>query len=178
MKEIEARRSIRKYKSVEIDKKIVDRLIEGARLAPSGNNRQPWHFILVTNRETREKIARTAHSQTWMLTAPLFIVCIADIKARMESDDEFYVDEETASFELKRAIRDTSIAIGHILLEAVSLGLGTCWIGWYTQKEIRPILGIPEDKFVLGIITVGYPDEAPEPRPRKGVNEIIHHERW
>jgi len=118
MKEIEARRSIRKYKSVEIDKKIVDRLIEGARLAPSGNNRQPWHFILVTNRETREKIARTAHSQTWMLTAPLFIVCIADIKARMESDDEFYVDEETASFELKRAIRDTSIAIGHILLEA------------------------------------------------------------
>jgi len=56
---------------------------------------------------------------------------------------------------LKRVIRDTAVAIGYLLLEAVNQGLGTCWTGFYTQSDVRPILGLPEDKFVVGIIPIG-----------------------
>ncbi len=79
---------------------------------------------------------------------------------------------------MKQIIRDTAIAIEHIALQAVELGLGTCWVAWYTQEEFRPVLNIPEDKYVVCVLTVGYPDEAPNPRPRKSLKEIVHHEQW
>ena len=178
MKEIETRRSIRKYKNIEIDRNIIEKLIESARLAPSGHNTQPWHFIIVTDGGIKESIVKVANNQTWMLTAPLFIVCLADIRARIASKDEMYIDEETSSFELKRVIRDAAIATEHILLEATNFGLGTCWVGFFAQKDIRPILGIPSDKFVIGVVTVGYPDEDPKKRPRKSSNEIVRYDRW
>ena len=106
-----------------------------------------------------------------MLEAPVFIVCVADIRARVNPDGDLYVDEESDLFELKRVIRDTAIATENILLDATNYGLGTCWVGWYTQKEMRPVLGIPEDKFVIGVITLGYPDESPEKQPRKKLKE-------
>jgi len=178
MREIQDRRSIRKYSDREIDEVALGKILESARLAPSGHNRQPWHFIVVKNPERKRRIAEVAGGQTWMLTAPVFIVCVADIRARIETDEVLYIDEETPSFELKRVIRDTAVAIGHILLEATALGLGTCWVGWYLQKDIRPILDIPPDKFVLGVITVGYADEAPGQRPRKSMEEMLHRETW
>jgi len=117
---IEMRRSIRKYKGDAVPDQDILRLIESARLAPSGSNTQPWHEI----------------------------------------------------------IRDTSIATEHIMLTASSLGLGSCWVAWFTQNEIRPVLNIPFDKYVLGIITLGYADEQPAPRPRKTMGEILHYEQW
>jgi nitroreductase len=178
MKEIELRRSIRKYQNTEIEKETIEKLIESARLTPSGNNRQPWHFILVADKSIKEKIVEKANNQKWMLTAPLFIVCVADVKARINSEDEMYVDEETPMFELKRVIRDTAIATENIILEAVNRGLGTCWVGWFKQNEIRQVLEIPSDKFVIGILTVGVPDENPEQRPRNSISEIMHYNKW
>lgn len=178
MKEIEARRSIRKYKNDKIPSGIIEKLILSARDAPSGNNKQPWHFIVVTDDGIKAKIVKAANNQRWMLEAPVFIACVADIRARAELDRDAYIDEESAQFELKRVIRDTALATGNILLAATNYGLGTCWVGWYAQKEMRPILGVPEDKFIIGIITLGYPDEQPEKRPRKNLNEILHYEKW
>lgn len=178
MKEIEERRSIRKYKPKEIESSKLEAILESARLAPSGNNKQPWHFIVVTDASKRQSLVDVANGQSWMLGAPVFIVCIADIRARMESSHDMYIDEESSLYELKRVIRDTAIAIEHVILEATHQGLGTCWVGWYTQKSIRPILGIPSDKYVVGIVTLGYADETPRPRPRKSISEIIHRETW
>lgn len=64
------------------------------------------------------------------------------------------------------------------MLEADDLGLGTCWVGWFIQNEIRPILNIPADKYVVVIVTLGYADEKPQVRPRKRLEEIIHYEIW
>jgi nitroreductase len=178
MREIEDRRSIRKYKSAPVGRDLVEKLINSARLAPSGNNKQPWHFIAITDGALKGKVIKACNDQTWMASAPLLIVCVADIRERVKTDAEIYVDEESPQYELKRTIRDTAIAIGHIMLEATHNGLGTCWVGWYTQKEIRPILNLPEDKYVLGVLTVGFPDENPEARPRKKLGDILHYETW
>lgn len=78
----------------------------------------------------------------------------------------------------KRAIRDTAIAIDHLMLRATELGLGTCWIGWYTQASIKPLLGVPDNVFVLGVIVVGHPAEEPGPRPRKPLEEVAYEGVW
>jgi len=178
LEQIKGRRSIRKYHDKPIEDAKVIQLIESARLAPSGNNTQPWHFIVVRDEFTKQKLAEASQKQKWMLSAPVFIVCVADIRCRIKDDPCLTLDEHSPQEEVKQIIRDTSIAIENILLEARSSGLGTCWVAWFTQKDIRPILNIPSDKYVVGIITVGYAAEKPAARPRKKLVEIIHYENW
>jgi len=178
IEQIEIRRSIRKYLDKPIEDAKIIQLIESARLAPSGSNTQPWHFIIVKSELAKQKLAEASHDQKWMLFAPVFIVCVADIRSRINDDIHLTLDEHSPKEEVKQIIRDTSIAMEHILLEASSLGLGTCWVAWFTQKEIRPILNIPSDKYVVGIITVGYADGKPTARPRRKLEEIIHYENW
>lgn len=178
MKVIENRRSIRKYidKAVEVEK--LNQMLESARLAPSGSNTQPWRFIVVESQSTKERLAKVDHDQQWMLTAPLFIVCVADGESRLGQDERVFYDEHSPDPELKQIIRDTAIAIEHMLLEAEALGLSTCWTAWFEQKDVRSILAIPEDKYVSGIITVGYGDEAPSQRPRKPLSDLVRYEKW
>jgi len=113
-----------------------------------------------------------------MASAPVHLVCVADIKSRLPKSKDLYIDEDSKEFEVKQMIRDTSIAIEHMVLTATDLGLGTCWIAWFEQKDFRPVLSIPEDKYVVAVLTLGYPDEAPNPRPRKSLEEIVHYEQW
>jgi nitroreductase len=175
---IEKRRSIRKYKSIKINDNIINELIKSAILAPSGDNTQPWHFIIVDDIEIKREIAKSSHNQKWMASAPILIVCIADICSRIKDCENLILDEESNIFELKQIIRDTTISIEHIVLEAVNQGLGTCWIAWYKQNEIKTLLGIPNNKYVVGILTIGYADEKPTQRSRKTMEEIIHKNKW
>ncbi|HYF82982.1 MAG TPA: nitroreductase family protein [Clostridia bacterium] len=178
IKQFETRRSIRKYSDKPVEDEKIIQLLEGARLAPSGSNTQPWHFIVVKSEVTKQKLAEISHDQKWMLSAPIFIVCVADIRCRVKEDVEISLNDNSPEKELKQIIRDTSIAVEHIVLEADNLGLGTCWVAWFIQNEIRPILNIPSDKYVVCILTLGYADETPKARPRKRLEEIIHYENW
>lgn len=152
--EILNRRSIRKYKSIEVTNKQIGDLILAASLAPSGSNEQPWDFIVVKSKEMKEKICELDHNQKWMLQAPVFIVCVG--KSSYRKDDS-----------MERTIRDSAIAITHILLQAQHMGLSTCWTGWYEQDDIRNLLGLDDKDYVTGIITVGYADENPDARQRR-----------
>ena len=178
MKQIETRRSIRKYLDKPIDDKIILDLIESTRLAPSGSNTQPWHFMIIKEESKRKEIAKVSHNQKWMLSAPVFIVCVADIRSRIDNTTDIDIDEESPQNDLKQIIRDTAIATEHIVLEAINYGLGTCWVAWFIQKEIRQVLGLANDKYVVSILPIGYPAEEPKPRNRKGLKEIIHYEKW
>lgn len=178
IEQIKMRRSIRKYLDKPVEDEKIIQLLESARLAPSGSNTQPWHFIIVKSELTRQKLAQASHNQKWMLSAPVFIVCVADIRSRIEDNVEISLDENSPQLELKQIIRDTSIAIEHIVPEAENIGLGACWVAWFTQEEIRPILNVPSDKYVISIITLGYANETPKARPRKKLEEIIHNEIW
>jgi len=178
IKQIENRRSTRKYLNKKVEKEKLAHILESARLAPSGKNTQPWTFIIVESEDTKEKLSIVDHNQKWMMTAPIFIVCVADIRCRIPMGTKVRLDENSSEPELKKIIRDTAIAIEHILLEAEHQGLATCWTGWFEQDAVRPILNIPDDKYVCGIITLGYGDGTPKPRPRRAIEEIVKYEKW
>ena len=178
MDEIINRRSVRTYNNKNVDDNTIMHLLEAARLAPSGNNTQPWDFIIVRSKATKSEIASVDHNQTWMIQAPVHIVCVADIGVRIQNSFEMSLQEESPMEELKQIIRDTAIAAEHIILSAESIGLSTCWTAWFKQNDIRLILGIPSDKYVVCVITVGYSEEAPRPRPRKDLESLLHFEKW
>lgn len=175
---IRNRRSIRKFSTRPIEEEKLKEVLEAARLAPSGNNTQPWHFILVSSPEMRHKLAVASHNQLWMEDAPLHIVCVADIRCRIGEDVPVSLDDDSPLLEFKKLIRDTSIAIEHLVLEAAAQGLGTCWIAWFDPKEIAALLSIPADKYVQAIIPLGYAEESPAARPRKSLESILHYEKW
>lgn len=175
---IRHRRSIRKFQEKPIEAEKLDEVLEAARLSFSGNNRQPWSFIVIQDEQLKREVANETNHQAWIATAPVVIVAVADMLARSEDYAGMVVDEETGSFDLKRIIRDTAIAVTHILLEVDNQGLGACWCGAFRQEGIRPLLDIPPDKFVLAVIPIGYAAEHPEPRGRKAITDIIRYERW
>lgn len=175
---IRHRKSVRKFQEIAIEDQKLIEILEAARLAPSGNNKQPWVFIVIKDELLKQEVAVATNNQMWIASAPVVIVAIADICARSENYAGMLVDEETSGFDLKRAIRDTAIAVTHLLLEVDNQGLGACWCGAFRQEGIRPILGIPDDKFVLAVIPVGYPAEEPKARPRKNLKSILRHETW
>lgn len=175
---IARRRSIRKYTDQHVEEEKITRMLEAARQAPSGKNTQPWAFIVVRDKAKIAEIARIDNDQKWMLPAPVIIACLADARARIDPSVPLNVTETSPEFEIKQVIRDSAVAVQNMLLAAVEEGLGTCWTGWYLQEEIRPALGIPADKFVTAIVTVGYPAEDPAPRKRKPLAELVHYERW
>jgi nitroreductase len=178
MEEIKLRRSIRRYSAEPVENEKIMRLLESARFSPSGDNTQPWHFIIIRDEAIKQQIAQVSHNQKWMLAAPVFIAGVADIRSRIEPGVEMVLNEDSPQNELKQIIRDTAIAVEHIVLEAVNEGLGTCWVAWYTQDEIRPVLGVAPDKYVVAILTVGHADEDPKPRKRKELKEIVHYDQW
>lgn len=176
--EIVNRRSIRKYKPDDISDEDIYAIINAARLSPSGNNSQPWRFLVIRDEETKHKIVEAERNQDWMLSAPVFIVCMADLKARDDTDLDSFITEDESSFEVKRVIRDTAVAIENLLLQCTHMGLGSCWTGNYTQKNMRRAIDVPNEFFILGVVTVGVPDENPEMRPRKSIDEILKFNRW
>ncbi len=175
---IENRRSIRKYKDQPVEEETLLKIIDCGRLAPSDSNTQPWNFIIVRSEEMRTQLAHVSHKQDWMLSAPVFIVCVADIRVATSETGPMDINEETPGIATKQIILDTAIAGENIVLAAEALGLGTCWVTWYVQDEIRPVLGIPNDKYVVSIITMGYKDQLPKQRPRRELTEMVRYERW
>ena len=175
---IAARRSVRKFTHDPVSKEQLRVLLESARLAPSGSNRQPWQFIVVRSDTTKKDIAAASHHQNWMVDASVFIVCVADPVSRLKGQESFPVDDLSPEAVLKKVIRDTSIAIEHIVLQAEALGLATCWVAYFSQNDLRPLLNIPDDKYVVAVLPIGYAVEQPEAMPRKPLEELLHYERW
>ncbi len=165
---IEQRRSIRKYQDKKVPDALLLELIEAARLAPSGNNAQPWRFFIVKDKEVKDWLLENEiFSQKFVYTAPIIIICCTDPRAFRKRDDEL---DDTNRI---RAVRDLSIASSFMVLRAQELGLGTCYVGWMKKEEVKKLLSIPEECIALYAITVGYPAEQPSSRPRKNSGEIV-----
>lgn len=174
MKEIAERRSVRQYLDKDVTNEQVMEILEAGRLSLSGSNTQPWRFMVIRDPEKKAPIVRADHDQQWMMQAPVFIACLADMNSR---PGEYSVPEDTTetgdSNVIKLVIRDTAIAVSFMILQAQHMGLNTCWTGWYDQKEMRGALGISDDYYVSAILTVGYGAESPEQRPRHSMEEIL-----
>jgi nitroreductase len=136
---VKIRRSIRAYKSTPVSKEKLEKILEAARLAPSANNIQPWHFIVVTDPEKRAKLAKAPFAG-FLKEAPVVIVGCGDQKA---SPKWFMVD--------------VAIAMQNMVLTATSEGLGTCWVGSFNEDQVREMLKIPENYRVVALLALGYP---------------------
>lgn len=168
LKAVKGRRSIRAFKSDDVSPEIVEKLLNAASWAPSAGNIQPWEFIVVRKPEIKSALAEAALNQASIEEAPVVIVVCANESRSAQR----YGDRGKTLY----CLQDTAAATQNILLTAYSLGLGTCWIGAFTEEEARKILRIPEGIRPVAIVPIGYPAEAPLPRNRRPIDQTVHYE--
>jgi len=162
---IMSRRSIRKYSDKKIPEEIITKLLKAAMNAPSAHNRQPWHFIVVDDRETLNKVPEYHQYSKMLENASHAIVVLGDNEV------------QTSDF----WIHDCSAATENILIAANALGLGAVWLGVHPHETLiegtKKLFNIPAHVTPLGIISLGYPEETRPPRENYNP-ERIHRNKW
>lgn len=146
---IRTRRRVRAYRPDPIPEAILRRILDNARLAPSGNNRQPWHFYVVRKPDLKQQIARLACGQMFIAEAPLVIACCGK---RYPNSYGWLGD--------KAYLIDCTIAFDHLTLTARNEGLGTCWIGAFDHEGVKEKLKIPAGLDVIMLTPLGYPSDT------------------
>jgi nitroreductase len=163
---IRARRSIRVFKSKPIEEEKLQRILEVARLAPTARNMQERKFVVVRERALREQLMKAAKNQTSVIQAPVVIAACGTIPEHVMTCGQ-----------LAYPI-DVAIAVDHMSLQAVEEGLGSCWVCAFSEPEVKRILAIPETVRVVALLVLGYPGEAPQPRPRNPLDEMVCFDRY
>ena len=155
---IMTRTSIRAYKDTPVEKEKVDTLLKAGMAAPTAKNKQPWHFIVVTDKATLKTISEVTPNAKMAADAPLAIVVCGDMSKAMEGEG--------------RALwaQDASAATENILLAAHAMGLGAVWTGTFPYKDrtaaITKLFSLPEGIIPFCTIVLGYPDESPKPKDK------------
>ncbi|MDZ7374446.1 MAG: nitroreductase family protein [candidate division KSB1 bacterium] len=158
---IRSRRSCRSFLPDPIEKEAILEILDAARHAPSGNNVQPWEFVVVTEAQTRQRIAELADYGKFISQAP---VCIAVICR----DTKYYLE-------------DGSAATQNILLAATALGLGSCWVAGDKKPyaaEVLKLLGVPQGYRLVSLVAIGKAAKDAPKRERRPLEEIVHWERY
>lgn len=194
---IAERRSIRRFQNRPVEPEKLRAVLDAAILAPSAANAQPWAFVVVQEAELRARLADLileAHDRYYAdvrVTAP--DESIAELRARAAGLAGAPVYVVVCVHRRRRYVRadhearvrpwdlvSAAAAMENLLLAASALGLGGCWLGVPTLRaeRLKALLGIPDDAEVVGVTPLGYPDEAPGPRPRLPLAEVVHFDRW
>jgi len=162
---IRTRRSIRSYKADPVPEGSLRRVLDAARMAPSGSNRQPWRFIVVKSPDKKRRVAQACGGQMWIDEAPVVVVAAG---RRVPFSRGGYMGE--LSF-----IMDVGIAFTHLILAARAEGLGTCWIGDFRNTEVKRVLGLPDELEVVAVTPLGYPAGRgfTEETSRKPLEEVV-----
>jgi nitroreductase len=158
---LKTRRSVRLYEEKPVPRETIETIIDTARLAPSSNNIQPWEFIVVTEPETRKKIADLTDHGKFIAQAGACVALFAK--------------------GVKHYLEDGSAATENIMVAAHALGLGTCWVAGYKKDYAEPIsslLRVPDGYMLVALISVGYAAEKPEPHGKRTLSEVLHWERF
>jgi len=163
---IKSRCSVRSYLNKPVEQEKLDRILDAARLAPSGSNRQPWKFVVVRDAEMRKKLVPACSNQEFVGQAPVVIAGVGLMPDRIMSCG---VPGDPV---------DVAIALEHVALAATAEGLGTCWIGSFHQDQIRALLGVPVNAKVIEVMALGYPADHPRPKTRKPMKELVCYDQW
>lgn len=164
---IRLRKSVRAFQDKPVEVDTLNAVLEAARLAPSASNRQEWRFVVVRDEGLRVELIGAAKNQTFVGQAPVVIACCAVTDNHMMSCGQLCYPI------------DVAIAIDHMTLQAAELGLGTCWIGAFYEDEVKKLLGIPKAVRVVGLLPLGYPEDAsPKQKNRMQLEELVHWDRW
>jgi len=162
------RRSIRVYRPGEVDDAVVQKMLAAAMAAPSASGKNPWHFVVVRNRQTLSRMSGALPYGEMLATAALAIVVCGDL-------------ELAHDHQLSYLLQDCSAAIENLLLCAHILGLGACWLGVHPRaeriKSISEIFSLPASVIPVACISLGYPGESKEPHAIYN-SKCVHAETW
>ena len=157
-----SRRSIRRYEKQDIPKDVLDKILEAGRQAPSAGNKQPWHFIVLSDYDIKEKLSHGKWNTFVKDSAVTIVGC-------------GYIGDE---YGRKWSTVDISIALQNMVIAAWGLGIGSCWIGDFKEAEVKSLLNIPEDRKVIALVTFGYPAEKIESRQKKPIDDIVSYNKF
>jgi nitroreductase len=165
---VQQRKSVRAYTDEPVPREKLEKILEAARLAPSARNSQPWHFVVVTDKEKRTILSKGKYAK-FLAQSPLVIVALGDKEA---SADWYGVD--------------VSLAVENMILVAQAEGLGTCCVGSFDEPEVRHTVKAPDNWEVVVMLAVGYPKEKLDvaskllhlARPRKSPSEVASQEEY
>jgi nitroreductase len=170
---IRERRSVRQYQDKPLEEEKLRQILEAARLAPSASNSQPWHFYVVRDREKRVALAgkmplgSSLVINSFIAEAPVVIVATAGPVDLLHRVAAFIVNKQWYYL-------DIGIALEHMALTAWELGVGSCWVGWFDEKKVKSLVGIPPGEEVVALLTLGYAQPTvPHPKQRKALSEIV-----
>lgn len=166
---IEERRSIRRYRAEPVPPEHVEKILQAGHRAPSAGNLQGREFVIVRDLNTRHLLCRAALGQRFIEEAPVSIIVCTNLprtRLRYGKRAELYV------------LQDTSASVANMMLQAVDLGLGTCWVGAFDEKEVSNILGLPGEIRPVAILPIGFPDEVSSEGPPRMGKAIEHYEHW
>ena len=190
---IASRRSIRKFRPEDIPADTVRLLLDAARLAPSGSNLQPARFIVAQSPAAKEALSRYTPYK-FIVKAAVIFVCCADLTAittrerrvgELLNEGVFEgVDMDMSDSSAASPIMDAeavkaylsmnvAIAIEHIVLKAVDLGLGSCWLGRFDRDKVKEFLALDESIYPVVLLPVGHPDQSPKARPRFALDKLV-----
>ena len=204
LKVIQDRRSIREYTDAPVSDQELDMILEAARQAPSGENAQPWRYVIVKDPETRKKMGAIAGGGSGRRFTAEFVTKKMQERftglqdeAKKRAAFEKLTSGQVSTFLADAPIDivvcgkkdvwdlpyDTSAAIENMLLMVTALGLGACWviapcIDIRDEQRIKTLLGLPEELKAVSIISVGHPTRPHKPRPRLPIHELVFRERW
>ncbi len=152
--------AVRNYQDKSIPPDVIRRIVEAGRLTGSSMNGQPWHFIVVEDRNILRQLGALARTGPYIAQAPLAIVVAIE--------------------RTKFSVSDASRAIQSMILTAWSEGVGSNWVGFLGLNAVKPLLGIPDDLDVLAIVPFGYPTQAigKGKKNRKPLSEVAHRGRF
>lgn len=169
---ISRRQSVRKYKSVSVEREKIEKLIEAVHIAPSACNSQPWKLIIVDEPKLKNEVAKATFSKTvsfnkFAIEAPVIAVLVIEKATLIAQIGGSLKNQEYPQY-------DIGIAAEHFCLQAAELGLGTCMLGWFNEKKIQQLLNIPRKRKIGLVITLGYAPEDYKQRKkiRKPLDEI------
>jgi len=204
MKVIQDRRSIREYTAEAVSPQDLDMILEAARQAPSGENAQPWRFIIVKDPETRKKLGALAGGGSGRRFTSEFVTkkmqerfSNLEDEAKKRAAFEKLTSGQVSAFLADAPVSivvcgkkdvwdmpyDTSAAMENMLLMVTALGLGACWviapcIDIRDEERIKALLGMPEGFKAVSIISVGHPTRPHRPRPRLPLTDLVFCETW
>ena len=168
IKNIMTRTSIRKYTEQPVSKADIETMLRAGMAAPTAVNKQPWHFVVVTDREQMNALAAANRGTSMAAKAPLAIVVCGDMQKTLSGVGQGFW------------VQDCSAATENILLAANALGLGAVWTGLYPNedraKAVRDIVKAPEHIVPLCTIVIGHPAENPTPKDKWKPENVSYNE--
>ncbi len=168
---VSQRKSIRRFNEKRLDRKDVLKCLEAARLAPSAENAQPWRYLVIDDPEIKDRFADKAFSGIYSVSkfakkAPVLILVMAKLNVVTHR-----IGKEIQNIHFH--LIDIGISGEHLVLQAEELGIGTCWMGWFSTRKTRKFFNIPRKYRIVALLAMGYYDKKPSrERKRKSIEEI------